>query len=102
MSNNHSPGTFSEKRELALMNDSVRKKRTSELQHIAQRILSTSGADVSQTVAIRPLARALAKAAGCSYRTAIRHIEWAILQVQNKNKEYMEDAREREKPMTNL
>lgn len=67
------------------MNHAAKKKRTTELQLIASRILSTSGADVAQAVAIRPLARAMAKVSGCGYRTAIRHIEWAILQAQNKN-----------------
>ncbi|HET6596458.1 MAG TPA: hypothetical protein VFG81_12605 [Anaerolineales bacterium] len=67
------------------MNHTARKKRTTELQLIANRILAASGADVSQGVAIPPLARALAKLSGCDYRTAVRHIEWAILQAQNKN-----------------
>ena len=67
------------------MNDSARKKRTSELQAIATRILSASGADVSEAVAIRPLARALSKLAGCEYRTAVRHIELAIRQARTKN-----------------
>jgi hypothetical protein len=66
------------------MNHTARKKRTMELQLVANRILAASGADVSQAVAIRPLARAMAKLSGCSYRTAIRHIEFAIMQAQNK------------------
>lgn len=68
------------------MNHIVKKKRTNELQLIANRILATSGADVSQDVAIRPLARALAKASGCDYRTAVRHIESAVLQARSQKK----------------
>ena len=67
------------------MNDSNQKKRTLELQLMAARILAASGADVSQAVAIRPLAKALAKLSGCGYRTAQRHIEHAVLQARNKN-----------------
>lgn len=66
------------------MNDSSRNKRMLELQLIATRILAASGADVSQAVAIRPLAKALAKLSGCGYRTAERHIEFAILQARHK------------------
>ena len=66
------------------MNHTARIKRTLELQLVAARILADSGADVSQGVAIRPLARAMAKLSGCGYRTALRHIEWAILQARNK------------------
>lgn len=66
------------------MNDSSRNKRMLELQLIATRILAASGADVSQAVAIRPLAKALAKLSGCGYRTAERHIELAILQARHK------------------
>jgi hypothetical protein len=66
------------------MNHTARKKRTLELELIAARILAASGADVSQAVAIRPLARALVKISGCDYRTAVRHIELAILQARNQ------------------
>jgi hypothetical protein len=66
------------------MNENTRKKRTSELQLTAARILAASGADVSQAVAIRPLAKALAKLSGCSYRTAQKHIEQAVLQAWRK------------------
>lgn len=66
------------------MNDSTRKKRTLELQRVAARILASSGADVSQAVAIRPLAKALVKLSGCGYRTAHRHIEQAILQARHR------------------
>jgi hypothetical protein len=66
------------------MNESTKKKRTSELQLAAARILATSGADVSQAVAIRPLAKALAKLSGCGYRTAQKHIEQAVLQARHK------------------
>jgi hypothetical protein len=66
------------------MNESTGKNRTSELQLTAARILAASGADVSQAVAIRPLAKALAKLSGCGYRTAQRHIERAILQARSK------------------
>ena len=62
----------------------TQKKRTAELQVIAIRILAASGADVSQAVAIRPLARALVKISGCAYPIALRHIELAILRAQNK------------------
>jgi hypothetical protein len=72
------------KRELTPMNNNARKKRTLELQLVAAQILATSGADISEAVAIRPLARALAKLSGCGYRTAVRHIEWAILHARNK------------------
>lgn len=58
------------------------KERTQELQVLATQILTTSGADVTQGVAIRPLAKALAKRTGCSYQTAIRHIEQAILRAR--------------------
>ncbi|HEY9529321.1 MAG TPA: hypothetical protein VIR02_19680 [Anaerolineales bacterium] len=61
-----------------------KKKRTLELQLTARQIVAGSGADVSQAVAIRPLARALAKLSGCGYRTAQRHIEQAVLQAQHK------------------
>jgi hypothetical protein len=67
------------------MNESTRKKRTLELQLTAARILAASGADISQAVAIKPLAKALAKLSGCGYRTAQRHIEQAILQARHKN-----------------
>jgi hypothetical protein len=60
------------------------KKRTAELQVMATRILAASGADVSQAVAIRPLAKAMVKISGCAYPTAMRHIELAILRAQNK------------------
>ena len=66
------------------MNENTKKKRTSELQLTAARILAASGADVSQAVAIRPLAKALAKISGCGYQTAQRHIEQAILQARHK------------------
>jgi hypothetical protein len=66
------------------MMKSPKKKRTVELQLTARQIVAGSGADVSQAVAIRPLARALAKLSGCGYRTAQRHIEQAILQAQHK------------------
>jgi hypothetical protein len=65
------------------MNHSTRKNRTSELQLVAAQILAASGADVYQGVAIRPLARAMTKISGCGYRTAVRHIEQAILQARN-------------------
>jgi hypothetical protein len=67
------------------MDESTRKKRTLELQLTAARILAASGADISQAVAIRPLAKALAKLSGCGYRTAQRHIEQAILHARHKN-----------------
>jgi hypothetical protein len=67
------------------MKESTRKKRTFELQHMAAQILAASGADVTQAVAIRPLAKAMAKLSGCGYRTAVRHIELAILQARHKN-----------------
>jgi hypothetical protein len=66
------------------MNESTGKKRTLELQRVAARILAASGADVSQAVAIRPLAKALVRLSGCGYRTAQRHIEQAILQARHK------------------
>jgi hypothetical protein len=62
-----------------------KKKRTLELQLTARQIVAGSGADLSQAVAIRPLARALAKLSGCGYRTAQRHIEQAVLQARHKN-----------------
>jgi hypothetical protein len=61
------------------------KKRTFELQLVAARILAASGADVTQAVAIRPMAKAMAKLSGCGYRTAVRHIELAILQARHEN-----------------
>jgi hypothetical protein len=66
------------------MNHTARKKRTIELQLVANRILAASGAAASEAVAIRPLARAMAKLSGCDYRTAVRHIELAILQSRNE------------------
>jgi hypothetical protein len=65
------------------MMKSPKKKRTVELQLTARQIVAGSGADVSQAVAIRPLARALAKLSGCGYRTAQRHIEQAIRQARH-------------------
>lgn len=59
------------------------KERILELQALATQILTASGADVSQAVAVRPLAKALVKRTGCSYRTALRHIELAILRARN-------------------
>jgi hypothetical protein len=67
------------------MTHTLRKKRTVELQRTAIRILQASGADNSQVVAIRPLAKALAKLSGCSYRTAVRHIELAIQQTRHRS-----------------
>ncbi len=61
-------------------------KRTHELQVIATQIVMTSGADLSQAVAIKPLAKAMAKISGCAYQTAIRHIERAILRARNELK----------------
>ncbi len=87
MNNNGCVGTFAEHRELAQMNNTANKKRTIELQLVANLILAASGADVSQAVAIRPLARAMAKLSGCDYRTAVRHIEFAIMQARNKTEE---------------
>jgi len=83
-SNDQEIVSFAKDRELAKMNDSAGKKRTLELQLAANQILANSGADVSQAVAIRPLARALAKLSGCGYRTAVRHIELAIMHAQSK------------------
>jgi len=87
LSNDQEIASFAKDKELAKMNHTARKKRTTELQLVANRILATSGADVSQAVAIRPLARALAKLSGCGYRTAVRHIELAIMQARNQNAE---------------
>jgi hypothetical protein len=71
------------KREFMSMTQTLRKNRTVELQRTAIRILQASGADISQEVAVRPLARALAKLSGCNYRTAVRHIELAIQQARH-------------------
>ena len=68
------------------MTHSSRKKRTHELQLVATRILAASGADVTQAVAIRPLAKAMAKLSGCGYRTAVRHLELAILKARQNNR----------------
>ena len=62
------------------------KRRTGDLQVIATQILTTSGADVSQGAAIRPLARAMVKISGCSYQSAIRHLEGAILRARDELK----------------
>jgi hypothetical protein len=60
------------------------KRRTKELQVLATQILTTSGADISQAVAVRPLAKAMAKISGCSYQSAVRHIELAILRARSE------------------
>jgi hypothetical protein len=62
------------------------KRKPEELQGIAIQILTTSGADVSQGVAIRPMAKAMVKRSGCSYQSAVRHIERAILRAQEELK----------------
>lgn len=87
LSNDREMASFAKNRMLAKMNDSARKKRTLELQLVANRILAASGADVSQAVAIRPLAKALARLSGCGYRTAVRYIELAIMQARDQNAE---------------
>jgi hypothetical protein len=60
------------------------KRKPEELQVIATQILTTSGADVSQEVAIRPLAKAMVRISGCSYQSAVRHIERAILRARSE------------------
>jgi hypothetical protein len=69
------------------------KRWTEDLQIIATKILSTSGADVSQGVAIRPLARAMVKILGCSYQSAIRHVEQAILRARDELKSAQQNYR---------
>jgi len=60
------------------------KRKTEELQAIATQILTMSGADVSQAVAIRPLAKAMVRISGCSYQSAVPHIERAILRARKE------------------
>jgi hypothetical protein len=62
------------------------KRKTKELQMLATQILMTSGADISQAVAIRPLAKAMVRISGCSYPSAVRHLERAILRAQEELK----------------
>jgi hypothetical protein len=60
------------------------KRKTKELQMLATQILMTSGADISQAVAIRPLAKAMVRISGCSYQSAVRHIERAVLRTRSE------------------
>lgn len=77
--------SFAEKEAELIDKNRPKRDRISELQRAAARLLAASGADVFQGVAIRPLARAMMKQTGCDYRTALRHIELAILQARDQS-----------------
>ncbi len=59
------------------MTDST-KQRSDKLQALAAEILAASGADVTQAVAIRPLAKLMGTKCDAVYETCKRHIAKAV------------------------
>lgn len=59
------------------MTDST-KQRSEKLQALAAKILAASGADVTQAIAIRPLAKLMETKCDAVYETCKRHITKAV------------------------